>query len=108
MHINGCMEMYGAAIRLALEDFQYVHKYYNKLTEERKREVSFKRNHSEKLKRMNSLLHNYETAKNFLFGKTGLEQVIEHSGLPIDIMYIRRLAVGELLDNQYDKMKGLL
>lgn len=109
MQIEGCLEMYATAVKLALDDFRYVHKDYEKLEEVRKQEVALnKRKHSSRMVRINTLLYNYETAKNFLFHKNGLEYIIEQSALPLNIKYLRRKALTEEGNGRYDKMKGLL
>jgi hypothetical protein len=35
--------------------------------------------------------HHYESAKHYLFGKTGLEAQIERLNLPLNVSYIRKL-----------------
>ncbi len=97
-HINGVMNMYGACVKLAIDDFREVHKYHGKLEIERKR-ISNKNKIGPLLrKRLNLIsvkLHNYDSAKFYLFSKRGLEDIINKSGLPLNISYIRRICLEE-------------
>lgn len=93
---NGCMEMYGAAVRLAISDFKIVNRNYNKLLIEKKK-ISKNKNRNSKnicrLARLVNILHNYDSAKFFLFSYEGLEKAIDISGVPLNIDYVRRIAL---------------
>lgn len=93
--IEGCIEMFGAHIRTCIEDYAQVHRHVSALEKTLKR---FDGTHTPKtifqhgrLARIKHILHNYRTAKNYLFGN-GLQSDIIRLELPINIDYIRAKA----------------
>lgn len=94
-NINGCMIMFGAAIRLAIMDFKAVHKHHKSIENKFIKLSKVKRTPQIQTKYGNlmELLRNYETSNHFLFSKNGLEDFIEVSGLPLNIDYVRRISL---------------
>lgn len=85
--IEGCMNMYGAHIRLCVKDYVEVHKKQNKLMRLLKTtKVKSRYN------RYCQLLKDHDTAEHFLFGG-GLEHAINKFSLPLDASYTKRMAI---------------
>lgn len=87
LSIDGCMEMYGAHIRLCVRDFADVHKHYDALCVRRRKTKSIGRK-----ARLSLLLHQYDTAYQFLFGG-GLEDAIDRFSLPLNAEWVKRMAL---------------
>ena len=84
--IDGCMEMYGAHIKVCIKDYADIHRHYSALV---KKLNSTKG--SGKRDRLQKLLRNYESARDFLFGG-GIEDAIDRFSLPLDAEYTRNVA----------------
>lgn len=84
--IEGCMNMYGAHIRLCVKDYVEVNNHQNKLMRLLKTTKSKSRHN-----RYCQLLKDHDTAEHFLFGG-GLEHAINKFSLPLDASYTKRMA----------------
>jgi hypothetical protein len=93
---EGCLDMYGAHIRLCVKDYVEIHKHAPKLR------GLVKTIKGAKKYRTYALLEHYESAERFLFGG-GLADAIDKFSLPINIDCVHRWAreaaeIGILVD----------
>lgn len=85
---SGCLEMYGAHIRLCIKDYADVHKHIDAMEKFCRNK---KNNNTTRKSHFSQMIHNYYTAKQFIFGG-GLQDAVEKFGLPLDPGYIQREA----------------
>lgn len=92
LNIDGCMEFFGAHVKLCMEDYASIHRHVNRLEAMVNKHGRSNRKQSDLLKgriqRVRLLIHNYETAKHYIFGN-GLLNDIKRLDLPLSIEYIR-------------------
>lgn len=103
-HLNGIYNIYAAAIRLAIKDYREIYRKIKPILKNRnilsKKVSASKRQDAtslSQLNRINNILYDYSSAEFFLFSKDGLERLIEESGLPLSIDYIRKMALKKKL-----------
>ena len=95
LNIDGCMNFFGAHVKLCITDYALIHRHVDRLEGlvrkhgRNGRKQSALRNG--RIARVRIMLNNYETAKNYLFGK-GLVDDIRRMELPLSIEYTRRHA----------------
>ena len=83
--IEGCMEMYGAHIKLCIKDYVHVHRHYDGLMRRLKTTKSKVRRN-----RYCDILKCHDSAEAFLFGGD-LEYAINKFSLPLDAEYTKRV-----------------
>ncbi len=83
--IEGCMEMYGAHIKLCIKDYVEVHCKQSKLMRLLKTTKSNARRN-----RYCEMMKNHDTAEHLIFGG-GLDYAINKFSLPLNAQYTKRM-----------------
>lgn len=93
LDIDGCMDFFGAHIKLCMEDYATVHRHIHRLEalvvknggKRRRRQSALL---SGRIQRVRNIITNYETARSYIFGK-GLVKDIFDMDLPLSIEFVR-------------------
>ena len=92
MSLEGCLNMYGAHIKLCIKDYSKAHNKIKEMKEFVSHRYKTNTKKATQKGRLVQIIFNYDTAKAFLFDG-GLDNAVHTFSLPLNPDYVRQQAI---------------